>query len=100
MQDLFEAAALPEASTLSLPITTPGIPRLSVPKPLAMRACRRFNWKSFMPQLPCPDRRLEHPLDRVAPFVKTPPQFYCKTRPQSSRNFGKVEPLCRVYNTM
>jgi len=44
-----------EASILSLPITSPGVPRVSMPKPLATRACRRFNWKSFMKQLPGPD---------------------------------------------
>ena len=59
MQDFSEATALPEASILSLPSTAPGIPRLKVPKPLAMRACRRFIWNSFI---------LEAPLFRVTEF--------------------------------
>jgi hypothetical protein len=49
-----------EASTLSLPITTPGMRRLSTPKPLAIRACRRFNWNSFI--------HATAPMSRVPPI--------------------------------
>ena len=48
MHDFSAATALPLASSLSLPITMPGMPSESAPMPAAMRACRRFSSKVFM----------------------------------------------------
>src|SRR6056297_468277 len=48
MHDFSAATALPLESSLSLPITDPGIPIESPPIPAAIRACRRFISKAFM----------------------------------------------------
>ena len=48
MHDFSEVTALPPASSLSVPITIPGMPSESVPKPAAIRAWRRFISKLFM----------------------------------------------------
>jgi hypothetical protein len=42
MQDFVDGTALPSLSSLSLPITDPGIPSDMAPMPPTMSACRRF----------------------------------------------------------
>jgi hypothetical protein len=44
--DFSAATAFPAAPNWSLLITTPGMPRLRIPSPLALRARRRFIWNS------------------------------------------------------
>ena len=53
MHDFSAATALPPVSSLSLPITIPGMPSESAPMPPAMRACRRFSSRVFMDMPDC-----------------------------------------------
>ena len=53
IHDFSAATALPLVSSLSLPITIPGMPNESVPMPAATSACRRFSSKVFMESLIC-----------------------------------------------
>ena len=48
MHDFSADTALPDLSSLSLPITEPGMPMLATPNPPATRACRRFSSNSLM----------------------------------------------------